>query len=247
MNYINEDGKGKLKPLDFKVPVNVNQGKKRVYSLNKKSAKKGRYFHRITSGLTLATYKKKRVRFMTLTTSDRGRYLDISRDVDVVTKRIRRKYPNFQYLRVLTDEGNGVIHILFTGEYIPKKWIVANWNDIHESYICDISEVRDNKKMANYVVSHYLSNQKCSYTRMSWSKGWLFRGAIGKWKEICSAVKSQYYYNEVRCKYYKNRKEVPFKFILRQMVAMWNMLLYSHSFNQLDLRQYGLSMWDGVG
>ena len=177
---------------------------------------------------------------MNLSSSNSAKRLDISRDVDVLIKRIRRKYPQFQYWRMITDEGNGVIHLLYTGNYIPKSWIKSNWYSIHKSYIVDISEVRSNKKMANYLVGHYLANHNCSYTRMSMSKNWIFQGAVSKWKSICKHVKQRYYYNEIHSKYYQHKKEVPFKLILKTMTDIWNDVLYKHSFTQIDITSYSL-------
>jgi len=203
------------------------------------NTKKKRYFHRISSGQKLAKLKHKNVRFATLTTSDKGKNLVISRDVDVLIKRIRRKDKNFQYCKITTNEGNGVIHLLYTGKYISQRWLSWNWNDIHSSYIVDIRKVKDDKPVANYLINQYLSNQKCSYTRMSMSKKWMFPGAIQQWKNIVKGVKSQYFYNPIQNKYYKNKIEVPFKEILNQMINLWNNLLYHQVYKQTYLTDYG--------
>lgn len=199
--------------------------------------KKGRYYHRIMSGVTFATYKKQTLRWGTLTTSDKSKFSQLPRDFDVLVKRIRRKFPYFNYWKLNATEGNGVIHFIYTGSYIPKKWLVANWNDIHSSYIVDIQFIRSPKKVTNYLVSHYLANH-ASYSRMSWSQGWLFRGAISRWNAICKAVKQGYFHNDFHNKYYKNKKEVPFKVILDIMVSLWNKYLYYHSFTQMTITSY---------
>jgi hypothetical protein len=201
--------------------------------------KRKRYYHRISSGQKLALFRKKTVRFLTLTTSDRARCLDISRDVDVLIKRIRRRDPTFQYWKVLTNEGNGVIHLLYTGEYLPKKWLVANWNSIHSSYIVDIRKCYNDGNIARYLMNQYLSSQNCSYTRMSMSKHWLFPGAVGRWRDIWRGVKSRYYYNECQEKYYKDRIEIPFKDILKLAIDIWNKVLYYMSYKQCLLTDFG--------
>jgi len=154
-------------------------------------------------------------------------------------KRIRRKHPKFQYWKINTNEGNGVIHILYKCGYIPKKWLVCNWNDIHQSYIVDIQNCDNDKNIASYLLNHYLSNQKCSYARMSYSKKWIFPGAIQQWKDILYSEKRKCFYNPIQEKYYYKRKEITFKEILNNAVEKWNNLLYQKSFKQLMITDYG--------
>ena len=205
----------------------------------KTTSKRGRIYHRLSSGQTLAYYRKQKLRFFTLTTSDKAKFYDISRDIDVLIKRIRRKQPKFQYCKINTNEGNGVIHLLYTGKYISQKWLSYNWNDIHKSYIVDIRNCDNTLNVASYLVNHYLSNQKCSYVRMSYSKKWLFPGAIKIWQNLFQSIKNTYYYNPIQNKYYKKRIEVPFKQILTQTLNIWNQILYKQTFTQTNLEDYG--------
>lgn len=198
-----------------------------------------RYFHRILSGQKLAAYQKKIIRFVTFTTSDTAKKNDISRDIDVLIKRIRRIDSNFQYWKINTNEGNGVIHLLYKGKYITHDWLVYNWNAIHNSYIVDIRKCDNDLNIAAYLVNQYLSNQNCTYTRMSYSKNWIFPGAVKVWRNICLSVKNRYYYNSIQMKYYKNKIEVSFNEILSQCVAIWNQVLYSMTFKQTLLTDYG--------
>jgi hypothetical protein len=198
-----------------------------------------RYFHRIKSGQTLANYQRKPVRFFTLTTSDDGKHNDIARDVDVLIKRIRRKQPKFQYCKINTDEGNGVIHVLYKGEYITQKWLSYNWNKIHDSYIVDIRKCYNDRSIAPYLINQYLSSQKCSYTRMSYSAKWIFKGAVGTWKTILNASMKRCFYNPVKCKWYYKREEISFKQILTWALTLWNRVLYNHSYKQKTLTDYG--------
>lgn len=219
----------------------ITSGQKLACHQKKKipSAKPQRIFHRITSGQKLARYQHKKIRFLTLTTSNQAKTKDLSRDIDVLIKRIRRKQPNFQYIKLNTNEGNGVIHLIYKGKYITKKWLVWNWNDIHASYIVDIQNCDNDKNIASYLLSHYLSSQKCSYTYMSYSKKWLFPGAIIKWKEMLKEEKDRYYYNPVQNKYYYKRTEILFKEILSKAITQWNNLLYQQTFTQTALTEYG--------
>ena len=67
--------------------------------IKKYSPKEGRTYQRIASGQTLAKYQKKTLRFFTLTSANEADENDISRDTDVLIKRIRRKQPEFQYFK----------------------------------------------------------------------------------------------------------------------------------------------------
>ena len=33
------------------------------------------------------------------------------------------------------------------GPYLPQKWLSGNWNEIHEAFIVDIREVKDDKRI----------------------------------------------------------------------------------------------------
>jgi len=155
------------------------------------SSKQKRFFHRLMSGLTRAMHKRDRVRFLTLTSavgSDRSR---LSKDFQVLRKRIEHAFGFLlQYCKINTSEGNGVVHALFVGSYVPQEWISKAWSEIHGgSMVVDIREVRlrkksDVKSMGRYLVSQYLARQ--SYERMSWSWRWVFRGFVGVWRGLVS-------------------------------------------------------------
>jgi len=203
-------------------------------------AKTKRYFQRISTGQLLAKLRKNRIRLITLTSSDNAKNNDISRDADVLIKRIRRKVKNFQYWKVnVLKNGRWHIHILYTGKYIPKYWLSQNWKNIHNSYIVDIRSPDNNRKIANYMVNQYLSDQDCEYTRMSYSQKWLYKGCITRWKNLVKSVKSRYYYNQVQNKYYKNRIEIPFKEIMQIILKLWAKILYLHTYPQTYLTDYG--------
>lgn len=198
-----------------------------------------RYFHRISTGQRIAKLHKKVIRFVTLTTSDIAKQNDISRDTDVLIKRIRRKDSTFQYWKIITNEGNGVVHLLYTGKFITYKWLKYNWNQIHNSYIVDIKKCYNDLPIASYLINQYLSNQNCTYTRMSYSKKWMFPGAVKIWKNLILSVKNQYYYNPILNKYYKHKIEVPFSAILSRILAIWDKIIYNLTYRQTYLIDYG--------
>jgi hypothetical protein len=104
----------------------------------------------------------------------------------------RRYYPNkplietleISYFKVCTNEGNGVLHIIFRGDYLPYNYLVDNWNDIHNSWGVDIrkvGKVGSSKGLAGYFVNQYIVNQNCSYFRFSQSYDWIYKGFCSDW------------------------------------------------------------------
>jgi len=136
------------------------------------------------------------------------------------TSDVRRFYPNvsllqsfpFEYFKVVTNEGNGVVHCLYKGEYLPYNYLVDNWQDIHNSWDINIKLIRnkqrDYKKSACYVVSQYVSNQESTFQRSSQSWSWIFRGYRKSWLTFLSDCRHKYYYNPVQRRFYQNRQKV---------------------------------------
>lgn len=227
--------------------TNVNSNKNVVeWHRKQKTA-----YNTIFTGLKVAGKLRKRVRFLTLTTSElqyynvdyasKGLYDSFRR----LTQRIRRMtiakmiqqgylkpsdarryYPNvsflqpfpFEYFKVVTNEGNGVIHALYKGEYLPYPYLVDNWQDIHNSWDINIKLIRnkkgDRKRSAHYVVSQYVSNQESTFQRSSQSWHWLFRGYRREWLSFLNDCHNKYYYNPVKRRFYENSEEV-------DIFAMW--------------------------
>ncbi|MBA7677795.1 hypothetical protein ES703_86059 [subsurface metagenome] len=139
------------------------------------------------SGVTHHEANRRRIRVITLTTSPRGRVEgDLNADFQVLRKRIVRKFGSkFDYWKLRTSEGNGVLHILYVGTYVPQSWLSKNWGEIHNSPVVWIQEFqRRRKRLVSYLMSHYLPahDEPRLYTRMSWSWGWVFRGFCGAWR-----------------------------------------------------------------
>jgi hypothetical protein len=178
--------------------------------------KQKRAFQTVLSGLKFARYGNKKVRFLTLTTSeiqgnsDNDLQTSLNLNFQILYKRIKRYSPyrlfkegyisknkltsvygrndlfkkfSFEYFKVLTNEGNGVLHILYRGSYLPYNFIVDNWQDIHNSWDLNIKliDLTDPKDSAGYVVSQYVSHQRSSYVRSSQSWNWVFRGFKSLW------------------------------------------------------------------
>jgi len=160
------------------------------------SAKRKRGFHRLVSGFTRAHYRGDRLRFMTLTSAVGGSVRVIRRHLQVLRKRIHREFGFLiQYWSIATNEGNGVLHIVFKGGFIPQSWLSSAWSAIHGARIVDIRVLRgSSRRLASYLVANYLCKQ--SFERMSWSWGWVFRGFCGVW---ASHFSSWYKVNSKAC------------------------------------------------
>lgn len=179
------------------------------------SPKQRRCYHRILSGYKLSQFFGQRLRFMTLTTSNDGRNNDLKRDFNTLVKRIRRHYGRFEYLRVRTDEGNGVLHVIYRGSYIPRSWLQSQWIDIHKSWNVDIRDTQ--RYHCTYIINQYLSGQS-AFVRYSTTLSWIFKGAVAQW----NALKKSFWRNPISGIAYQNRVPVDF-------VALWNTVLYDYA------------------
>ena len=151
------------------------------------SPKARRWYQRILSGITHHQANRRQLRVITLTSGpDAPDQEDLNASWQVLRKRIMRKWSmRMEYWKLRTSEGNGVLHIIYSGPWIPQKWLSWNWSQIHNSPIVYIQKMRfKRKRLVNYLMSHYLPAHDHGglYTRMSWSWGWVFRGFCGAWK-----------------------------------------------------------------
>jgi len=113
------------------------------------------------------------VHLTTATKSDR----DINDSFEILKKRLTRKYGQFTYCKIKTNEGNGVLHIATAGlPYISQKWLSNQWKSIHGAPVVWVSEINNAWSTSNYMVTHYMESQKCSYTRYSSSADWIQKG-----------------------------------------------------------------------
>ena len=146
------------------------------------SSKQRRAYYRIMSGYKMAQFCTDNLRFMTLTTSNEDRAKILKVDFNVLVKRIRRRYRRFKYVRVRTTEGNGVLHILYRGSYIPRNWLTKQGEDIHSSWNVDVRDTH--RYHCSYVINQYLCGQSCfKQYSMTWS--WVFKGFVAKWRAFC--------------------------------------------------------------
>jgi hypothetical protein len=168
--------------------------------------KQRRAFQRLMSGLTVGKSRRERLRFMTLTSSPESVGRSLNADFRTLKMRILRKYHfKMKYWKIRTNEGNGVLHIVFRGKYIPQKWLSAQWADIHKSPIVDIRSLHETRKgltgIVFYLIGNYLAKQ--SFERMSWGYSWVFPAFVSCWKRLIE------------------------KYGFKQALILWNRLLCS--------------------
>jgi len=175
-------------------PASINIINKQVF-VSSWSKKQRRCYHRLLSGCKYAVADDLTLFFMTLTSKFKvlckSDELQLNKDFQVIRKRIL-KYSGvlISYCKVRTNEGNGVLHIVFSGHsnfFIPYHWLKINWEEIHGAWNVDIKFVRgDSKGISRYFVNQYIAGQS-SFVRMSRSLDWLPVGAVGVWKNILSS------------------------------------------------------------
>ncbi|MBA7713073.1 hypothetical protein ES703_122071 [subsurface metagenome] len=86
----------------------------------------------------------------------------------------------FEYIAVKTAEGNGVIHILYAGDFLPQRWLSDNWLAIHGAFIVDIRKTYGSKRgVAGYLCQYCAGQHK--FVRYSWSWGWVWPGFVKSW------------------------------------------------------------------
>jgi hypothetical protein len=144
------------------------------------SAKQKRAFRRLLSGLRVGRYCHDDIRFLTLTSSPESG--DLTKDFAVLVKRIRRKFGKFQYCKIRTVEGFGVLHLLYRGCFLPVEWLRKQWFAIHRAFEIWIKPVYSSG-IAQYMVTQYMSNQLL-FLRGSSSRLWIFRGAPKVWRYL---------------------------------------------------------------
>ena len=138
-----------------------------------------RLYHRMLSGLQVDRGGTP-PRLMTLTSVDNGKDIEVS--WEILKKRIRRRFGSFEYIKVreLTKRGLPHLHVLFFGAFIPHRWLMRNWYEIHGAKVVDI---RSRFRLRVYVkhIVRYFTKEFCRY---SWSWGWVYRGFVKSWELI---------------------------------------------------------------
>jgi hypothetical protein len=172
--------------------------------------KRGRLFQRMVSGIKWHG-KEKYSRFLTLTSADnspppRKSWQKMKQRIQRLTPARLLKmgylapgqlhvfYPGkklsdklrFEYLRVETFEGNGVLHVPYFGDYIPQKWLSDTWKEIHGAWNVSVSarKMGDARRLAGYLLRQEVCGQDGYVGNTSWSWSWVFRGFVGHWRAL---------------------------------------------------------------
>ena len=126
--------------------------------------------------------------FLTLTSSPKTNHPDLRKDWGILVKRVRKLFPKFQYVKVETFEGFGVIHALYHHAFEGwnyrgiHDWFSKAWSEIHSTPIVWNSVVGEKysiKKVSTYLCQ-YMSNQR-GFFRRSTSLNWIFASYRKKW------------------------------------------------------------------
>jgi hypothetical protein len=157
-------------------------------------------YSRVRSGLR--RHKGEKLKFLTLTSANESS--DLKTHWEILRKRIKRLKPSrlmkngwitkhqmaklyknynrlfkFDYFVVRTAEGNGVLHVLFFGDYIPYDWIKENWVEIHGAWSVSISETKTGiyspNSLTKYILTQYIQGQN-AIEHYYFSKNWVFPG-----------------------------------------------------------------------
>jgi hypothetical protein len=152
-----------------------------------------------------------------------------------------KRFP-FEYFKVITNEGNGVIHVLYRGWFLPYNWLVDNWFDIHLSWEVNIQLVSDLKgslrEVASYVVGQYVCSQDATYVRFSQSVNWVFRGFVTSWNDLKRSVFGECWFNSVSRVYFRHGVVVSRSDIWNEIYLAWKDFIYWRCFRQESLDIY---------
>lgn len=171
--------------MDFFGAVAVKSG-----SWNRKQK---RLFQRSMSGVELALIRGERVRCLhfgiTPEMQRQPQHLEtFSRLIKAFIKRIRRKYPLFEYIgQRQYGERGGLLHIhfLFRGSYIPQRWLSSTWEELtggaFRVYINEMQRWKK-KSMGAYLCRYVSRDATQMRYMMSWR--WVYRGFVRDWRDI---------------------------------------------------------------
>lgn len=121
---------------------------------------------------------------------------------------LRKYYPNkpinekmeFEYNKVRTSEGNGVLHVIEVGDFIPYHWLKDQWEDIHFSPNISITAINNKhyRQRAHYVVSQYVVSHTTAYVRASSSKNFIYPHWREDYENIRNTANRGYGYKSAR-------------------------------------------------
>lgn len=147
--------------------------------------KRKRIYGRLISAGSWLYARSTSLFFLTLTTKG-GVQLDVERSFKILVQRIKRLYGGFEYIRIKTEEGYGVLHILFWGPYLEVNLLRYWWGEIHSGSVqlrlVEVSQERGFANIGSYICGRYLIHHR--YLRMSMTPNFFFRGSTSYFKNL---------------------------------------------------------------
>lgn len=147
---------------------------------------------RVICGIRKALIQQKRIIMLTLTTSDStSAGLTDDEKMQLIAKSwnslhaaLTERYGQFQHFSQITNEGNGVMHIVIAGlPFVYWKRIARLWNNIHGSQVISIGKMYgSSESIAGYLMTQYLANQRCTKIYFRSSENWVCPHFMHYWK-----------------------------------------------------------------
>jgi hypothetical protein len=170
-------GYGGLNSMDLPTEYEIKNRKKR-----------GHFYFALMSGLIY--HQDDDIRFLTLTSPPNSVYLPES--FNRFRMALGYQEYKFDFINLRTAEGNGVLHIVAAGDYLPVTWLRETWNRVHgapsgyfKNLQMDIKLINQEKTepLQRYLLGQYLKNQD-GFIRYSLSRGWLWKGYRRDWLNL---------------------------------------------------------------
>lgn len=150
--------------------------------------KKNRCFDRCLSGLRRARILGKKIRFITLTTpACNGEDLSSDDKKNLIQDLFRRLYKKYHesgliedYFGVRTGEGNGVMHIVYVGQYIDFRDLMEDWVKLNGTCYVWITDpykhFNSDVDVAEYFMTQYIAFQDGVDYTYGFSHNWIYQG-----------------------------------------------------------------------
>lgn len=130
--------------------------------------------------LTHQVVAAKPSKFVTLTVNNglfesrREAYDRTRRHIGTLTRSVRSRFGNWEYLRILevTKKGWPHYHLVVRGAYVPQAWLANRWDELTGAHIVDIRRVKNMKHAAAYIMKYLYKQKSVPWTnrRVAWSR-----------------------------------------------------------------------------
>lgn len=124
-------------------------------------------------------------RFLTLTldrshyATPRDAYQESSTQVSRLAQKLRRRYGEFEYVRVNEPHKSGYphFHLGVRSPYIPWQVVRQDWHRLTRAKVTDIRKIEEPEAAARYLSKYLTKTEELGYTarRVSFSRGFLPR------------------------------------------------------------------------